>query len=386
MTQPPRKQSTTEREQSHSLDQSLRTQDRRRTGLSDDSRQQADRQSPDDVYSTETHRPAPPLPKKIGFGKLLRAGALTVVPLKSSRLLRKKPAVKIGHRQLTKGKVVITEVGQQGFVPRLQAENRTKFFVLLIEGEQLLGAKQNRICNSTVLLKPNAVSEIPVSCVEEGRWQHVSKNFSSSNFHAAPTFRRRLAESKKHTRQASHGQRAHESNQTVVWNEVQEFASYAGVHSETKAMEEVFEKSQKRQPVPQRLECPKNTNGWILAIDGRVVSIDLFGTPKLCRQAWDRMVDSAAMEAQLLTNRPRNKQAGQNIGKPKLHSTWDSDTPHFDVNKPKHLKSLLRLVHTTHLEQVAAVCGGTEQRFDGSQLSGSYLTLDNRLVHLGISL
>ena len=42
MTQPPRKQSTTEREQSHSLDQSLRTQDRRRTGLSDDTRQQAD--------------------------------------------------------------------------------------------------------------------------------------------------------------------------------------------------------------------------------------------------------------------------------------------------------------------------------------------------------
>ena len=386
MTQPPRKQSTNKRDQSHSLDQSLRTQDRRRTGLADDTRQQADRQSPDDVYSTETHRPAPPLPKKIGVGKLLRAGALTVVPLKSSRLLRKKPAVKLGHRQLTKGKVVITEVGQQGFVPRLRAENRTKFFVLLIEGDQLLGAKQNRICNSTVLLKPNAVSEIPVSCVEEGRWQHVSKNFSSSNFHAAPTLRRRLAESKKHTRQASHGQRAHESNQTMVWNEVQEFASCAGVHSETQAMEEVFEKSRERQPVQQRLGCPKNTNGWILAIDGRVVSVDLFGTPKLCRQAWDRMVHSAAMEAQLLTNRRLNKQARQNTGKPNLHSAGDSDTPHFDVNKPKHLKSLLRLVHSTHLEQVAAVCGGTEQRFDGSQFSGSYLTLDNRLVHLGISL
>tara|TARA_B100000676_G_scaffold267352_1_gene281652 strand:- start:10387 stop:11547 length:1161 start_codon:yes stop_codon:yes gene_type:complete len=386
MTQPPRKQSTNEQDQSHSLDQSLRTQGRRRTGLSDDARQQAERQSPDDVYSAETHRQAPPLPKKIGFGKLLRAGALTVVPLKSSRLLRKKPAVKIGHRQLTKGKVVITEVGQQGFVPRLRAENRTKFFVLLIEGDQLLGAKQNRICNSTVLLKPNAVSEIPVSCVEEGRWQHVSKNFSSSNFHAAPTLRRRLAESKKHTRQASHGQRAHESNQTMVWNEVQEFASCAGVHSETQAMEEVFEKSRERQPVQQRLECPKNTNGWILAIDGRVVSVDLFGTPKLCRQAWDRMVHSAAMEAQLLTNRRLNKKARQNTGKPNLHSARDSDTPHFDVNKPKHLKSLLRLVHSTHLEPVAAVCGGTEQRFDGSQFSGSYLTLDNRLVHLGISL
>ena len=85
-------------------------------------------QSPDDVYSTETHRPA--RPKKIGFGKLLRDGALTVVPLKSSKLLRKKPAVKIGHRQLTKGKVVITEVGQQGSShdSKLRIERSSLFF------------------------------------------------------------------------------------------------------------------------------------------------------------------------------------------------------------------------------------------------------------------
>ncbi len=359
MTQPPKKQSTNEPDQRHSLGRSSRSRERH---------------SSDDVYSTGTHRTPPSLPKKIKFGKILKAGALTVVPLKSSKLLRKKPAVKLGHRQLTKGKVVITEVGQQGSVPRLRAENRTKFFVLLIEGDQLLGAKQNRICNSTVLLKPNSVSEIPVSCVEQGRWQHVSKNFSSSNFHAAPTLRRRLAESKKHARQASHGQQAHESNQTMVWNEVQEFASCAGVYSDTQAMEEVFEESRKKQPVPQRLECPNDANGWILAIDGRVVSVDLFGTPKLCRQAWDRMVDSAAVEAQLLTS--RRKQKSESVSKNRQ----------FDVNRPKHLHSLIRLMHTTHLEQVAAVCSGTEQRFDGSQFSGAYLTLDKRLVHLGVSL
>ena len=372
MTSPRKKQSTND--QRHTLEQSSSPQHRRDTSLSNDTRQHSDRHSPDDVIAHAMHYTPPSPPKTVKFGKLLQAGALTVVPVTSSKLLRKKPAVKLGHRQLTTGKVEITEVGQQGFVPRLRAENRTKFYVLLIEGDQLLGAKQNRICNSTVLLKPNSISEIPVSCVEEGRWQHVSHNFTSSKFHAAPTLRRRLAESKKRTRQASRGQKAHESNQTVVWNEVKVFAATTGVYSDTQSMEEVFDKSLKQQQVPQKIKYSGDANGWILAIDGRVVSIDLFGTTKLCRQAWDRMLDSAAVEAQLLSRRRKHK------------SDSDSKKPQFDVNKPKHLKSLFKLINSTHLEQVVPVSGGTEQRFDSSQLSGAYLTLDNRLVHLGINL
>ena len=42
--------------------------------------------------------------------------------------------------------------------------------VLLYDGEELVGAKQNRILNVTVLVGAGATLPIPVSCVEQGRW------------------------------------------------------------------------------------------------------------------------------------------------------------------------------------------------------------------------
>ena len=42
--------------------------------------------------------------------------------------------------------------------------------VLLVEGEELVGAKQNRTLNISILAPPRQETRIPVSCVERGRW------------------------------------------------------------------------------------------------------------------------------------------------------------------------------------------------------------------------
>ena len=44
--------------------------------------------------------------------------------------------------------------------------------VLLLDGEELLGAKQNRVVNLTILAPAQRTTVIPVSCVESGRWHH----------------------------------------------------------------------------------------------------------------------------------------------------------------------------------------------------------------------
>ena len=81
---------------------------------------------------------------------------------------------------LAAGDLVITETSANGSVPELLVVNRGNKPVLLIDGEELAGAKQNRVLNTSILLKEASETKIPVSCTERGRWSYASKGFSES--------------------------------------------------------------------------------------------------------------------------------------------------------------------------------------------------------------
>ncbi|MBT8446990.1 MAG: hypothetical protein KJO38_07570, partial [Gammaproteobacteria bacterium] len=68
----------------------------------------------------------------------------------------------------------VQEVSDSGNVPELRVENKADRPVLIMDGEQLIGAKQNRVANLTLLLPAGKTTVIPVSCVEQGRWRSVS--------------------------------------------------------------------------------------------------------------------------------------------------------------------------------------------------------------------
>jgi hypothetical protein len=81
---------------------------------------------------------------------------------------------------LATGQFRITEVSEIGSVPRLLAINDTNSPVFLLDGEELVGAKQNRVLNLSVMLAPKSQTEIPVSCVEAGRWRTTSHAFRAA--------------------------------------------------------------------------------------------------------------------------------------------------------------------------------------------------------------
>ena len=79
-------------------------------------------------------------------GKPQRHGALTVIPILAP--MQAEPEwvtlAEAGDR------VRITEVDDEGSVPELRVANLGDLPLLLLDGEQLVGAKQNRILNMTV--------------------------------------------------------------------------------------------------------------------------------------------------------------------------------------------------------------------------------------------
>jgi len=82
------------------------------------------------------------------------------------------PYLLMAHAMAT-GVLTIQEVGD-GQVPLLQAQNRALDPILILDGEQLVGAKQNRMTNRSIILPPESVTKIPVSCMENGHLVHLS--------------------------------------------------------------------------------------------------------------------------------------------------------------------------------------------------------------------
>src|SRR5438067_1681233 len=87
----------------------------------------------------------------------------------------------------------VRETSEAGSVPDLLVENPLDADVLLYDGEELVGAKQNRILSVSVLVGAQSTLTIPVSCVEQGRWQRRTEAFAAAPHAAHPRLRRRKA-------------------------------------------------------------------------------------------------------------------------------------------------------------------------------------------------
>jgi len=103
----------------------------------------------------------------LGLGKPQTASNLVMVHLSGN------PAAALSYllvdEALARKEVVVEEVSKGGTVPEIRVTNFAEKTVLVVDGTELVGAKQNRIVNASFLLPPKSVTKIPVSCVEQVR-------------------------------------------------------------------------------------------------------------------------------------------------------------------------------------------------------------------------
>lgn len=77
--------------------------------------------------------------------------------------------------------IEVTEFTETGEVPRIKIINHSAHMVFMMAGEQLMGCKQNRVVNASIMVPPRSEVPLPVTCVERGRWGYSSSGFSSAH-------------------------------------------------------------------------------------------------------------------------------------------------------------------------------------------------------------
>jgi hypothetical protein len=271
---------------------------------------------------------------------------------------------------LASGTAEIMEVSEHGSVPELRFVNRGIDPVLIVDGEELVGAKQNRVVNLTMLIAAHSTLTIPVTCVEAGRWRARSRSFSAApRTQYASGRAMRMAQVTRSI--VDRGERV--SDQSAVWAHIAEKSVRMDARSATSAMEQIFHQHARSLEsyvagcVPVEEQC-----GGLFAIDDRIIGFDLFDKPGTFRKLLPKLVRSYAVEAIDGTHiglrpKPDRRRSGRGAA--------DSPISHL-------APGFLGVVAAAAQQRCAAVGVGDDVRLIADGIVGAALVVGNDVVHV----
>lgn len=210
------------------------------------------------------------------------------------------------------GDLEITEKGSAE-VPSIQVHNPGARPVLLVEGETITGGQQDRVLNVSVLVPASGRVEVPVSCVEAGRWD------GEDRFDRGRTFATRRVRRTKNLSVAEsvRRDRSKASDQSMVWSTIDDELRRLEVDAPTRSLRAAdvvlddrrmrlprewegdtrnldlsvaAEKMVGRGPLPE--QC-----GVVIAHGSRIVNVEIFATAELLGSAWEPLVRAAFLDA-----------------------------------------------------------------------------------------
>jgi hypothetical protein len=218
-----------------------------------------------------------------GFLRLLRAGEswrdgrLEVVPL----LLERDgdpPGVLLTREAVERGVLEIVERGS-GVVQELLAWNKGDSPVAILEGDTLVGCKQNRVVAHSVIVAPGTSVVVPVGCMEQGRWHHEGPRFSVGDLKMAPHVRRRTVADVKQATVSGH---APTLDQGRLWQDVAQELAACGARSATSNYYDVVERQGGDARERARALGPRpGLVGALVVADGVLLGLEASGHHRL---------------------------------------------------------------------------------------------------------
>ena len=192
----------------------------------------------------------------------------------------------IGFEQaLREGKISVKETNTPGGddVGLLEVKNHSKKNILVNSGEIVAGGMQDRAFASTTLIPPSSdENELPVFCIEKGRW---GKKLKARSFRYAGS-----------TDAALRKQIDVTQKQNKVWKEIDKQLSDKGIQNLTGAYLDLYKDTSKIDTACMNFfrrkmaESDSLSAGFIAVTGNHIINCELFGSSSLCIASFEVML------------------------------------------------------------------------------------------------
>lgn len=296
------------------------------------------------------------------------SGGMVLFPLKSNQ--KEGPNYLTLGEALEMGLLEITEVSAGGSVPELKATNKGKEAVLILDGEEVIGAKQNRVLNTTILIGPESSIVIPVSCVERGRWHGISLLVEKSENLMMFSTRFKKVESVNRSLERD---KEFKADQIVIWDDIRDKAKKLKATSPTEAMKDIYdlrEKDLETYLKPFKL-IPKQ-KGLLVFIGNKAAGFDFISREKAFARLYQKLLRSYAIEALIAeTEKNDERKTQKKKGEVKLDQPNEAMAREF-------LKEAARCEE----KKFPSIGLGFSCRYQGKKIIGAGLEVDSSIPHL----
>lgn len=262
--------------------------------------------------------------------------------------------------------ISVSETSESGSVPELLVINRADQPVLILDGEEILGAKQNRTLNTTILLREKSKTIIPVSCTEQGRWSYNGQGkpgklvemTESEALLERKTRSRRMRSVHSHLKITEQ----FKSDQVEVWESISNLEAKAGYHSPTSSLNALFKlQKRKMEEFLKAFAAKDGQRGLLVVLGDGVSGFDYVSRPAAYRHLHDKLIRSYLLDSLL----------------ERTH-TVDS-TPKSTAGELAG--EFLQQCRATKMQTFDSVGYGTNCRFEADLISGTKLVQQGEPIH-----
>jgi hypothetical protein len=297
--------------------------------------------------------------KNLGLGKAETVEPYTIYPVCLGEPPDPGPGLLLAHQAIEAELLEILEKGE-GEVQELLALNKGKTPVVILEGETLVGCKQNRVVARSVIVGKGKKTAIPVGCMEQGRWSWRSERFGTGAMRMSPSVRRATSEEVRVAKR----QRAPRAtvDQSRLWEDVGTTLDEAAVASGTSDYHAfIEERSDKARKRSRALKRQPGQVGVLVMAGPEFLGLELTGHPETWDQLADRTLPAFLMD-----------------------TAWTERKPKARKTRRKEALACLERIQNAQPTLTPGLGLGKEIDFEDGGLAGSGLWHKNGVVHLAV--